>query len=234
VGVIVPDADICKHWASENQIEEGWTMATLCANSRFKAAVMEQMKSAGSTAKLKGFEVVRDIHLEAELFSVENDLLTPTFKLKRPQVQSQSLSLAQLCRVSRDIPPPPPPFPHSGQDQIPEEHRRDVRPRPCNQHRMCASNHDAALAGTACSTRLRLLSPKRTRTPLTPKRLPKPISSKVNIAAGTALPCAQRLNQPILPRSARRKRAEHGAHRTQATKTRWHLLHTQHLTTRHT
>ncbi len=209
-------------------------MATLCANPRFKAAVMEQMKSAGSTAKLKGFEVVRDIHLEAELFSVENDLLTPTFKLKRPQVQFQSLSLAQLCRVSRDIPPPTP-FPHSGQDQIPEEHRRDVRPRPCNQHRFCASNHDAAPAGTACSTRLRLLSPKRTRTPLTPERLPKPISSKVNIAACTALPCAQRLNQPILPRSAggsvRARRAPHaGNNNALAFTAHAAAHHTSHLT----
>jgi Lon protease-like protein len=32
---------------------------------------------------LKGFEMVKDIRLEATLFSVENDLLTPTFKLKR-------------------------------------------------------------------------------------------------------------------------------------------------------
>jgi hypothetical protein len=87
VAVIVPDADICKHWAAENQIAEGWTLASLCGDARFKAAVMEQMKSAGASAKLKGFEVVRDIHLEAEAFAVDNELLTPTFKLKRPQVQ---------------------------------------------------------------------------------------------------------------------------------------------------
>ena len=86
VAVIVPDADIAKQWASENGVAEEGQMAALCGNAKFKAAVMAQMKSAGASAQLKGFEVVRDIHLEAELFAVDNDLLTPTFKLKRPQV----------------------------------------------------------------------------------------------------------------------------------------------------
>jgi long-chain acyl-CoA synthetase len=91
VAVIVPDADIAKQWATENSIPEEGQMAALCGNARFKAAVMAQMKSAGDTAKLKGFEAVRDIHLESELFSVDNDLLTPTFKLKRPQVRQRYL-----------------------------------------------------------------------------------------------------------------------------------------------
>jgi long-chain acyl-CoA synthetase len=34
---------------------------------------------------LKGFEVVRAVHVHPELFTVENDLLTPTLKLKRHQ-----------------------------------------------------------------------------------------------------------------------------------------------------
>ena len=35
---------------------------------------------------LQGFEQVRALHLDKEQFSVEKDLLTPTFKLKRPQL----------------------------------------------------------------------------------------------------------------------------------------------------
>lgn len=39
--------------------------------------------------KLKGFEVVKAVLLEPALFSIEDDLLTPTFKFKRPQLQKK-------------------------------------------------------------------------------------------------------------------------------------------------
>lgn len=35
---------------------------------------------------VQGFEMVRKIHLDAEQFTVEKNLITPTFKLKRPQL----------------------------------------------------------------------------------------------------------------------------------------------------
>lgn len=35
---------------------------------------------------MQGFEQARKIYLDREQFSVERDLVTPTFKLKRPQL----------------------------------------------------------------------------------------------------------------------------------------------------
>ncbi|KAJ3270900.1 Long chain acyl-CoA synthetase 7 peroxisomal [Blyttiomyces sp. JEL0837] len=44
---------------------------------------MRQMEVVGKKAGLKGFEMVKEVRLVAEAFSVENGILTPTFKVKR-------------------------------------------------------------------------------------------------------------------------------------------------------
>ncbi|RLO11377.1 hypothetical protein DYB28_010241, partial [Aphanomyces astaci] len=46
-------------------------------------AVHKDIVAVGKKGALSGFETVRAILLHPEHFTVENDLLTPTFKLKR-------------------------------------------------------------------------------------------------------------------------------------------------------
>lgn len=54
--------------------------------------ILEDIKKIGKANGLSGFKIPKDIHIECEVndlfqgFSVENDCLTPTFKLKRPQI----------------------------------------------------------------------------------------------------------------------------------------------------
>ncbi len=51
---------------------------------------------------VQGFEIVKAVHLDPVQFSVEQDLLTPTFKLKRPQLQKhyQSTIDAMYTKVN--------------------------------------------------------------------------------------------------------------------------------------
>jgi long-chain acyl-CoA synthetase len=49
----------------------------------FKKVIMDDMAKLSTKNKLSGLEKPRDICLTQDVFTVENNLLTPTFKLKR-------------------------------------------------------------------------------------------------------------------------------------------------------
>ncbi|PFH32839.1 putative long-chain fatty acid CoA ligase [Besnoitia besnoiti] len=82
VAIIVPDADKAKKWQRQRG-QEPTELATLCASPEFHKAVAESMMNVAKEHKLKGFEIVKKFRLVAEPFSIENDLLTPTMKIKR-------------------------------------------------------------------------------------------------------------------------------------------------------
>ena len=52
-------------------------------SEEMKKAVLAELDRLRKEAKLFTFEHAAKIYLESEPFSVENDILTPTFKLKR-------------------------------------------------------------------------------------------------------------------------------------------------------
>ncbi|RLN44903.1 hypothetical protein BBJ29_001824 [Phytophthora kernoviae] len=59
------------------------TFRELCDHDIIRNAVKKEIDEASKRAKLAGFERVREIYLHHELFTVDNELLTPTFKLRR-------------------------------------------------------------------------------------------------------------------------------------------------------
>lgn len=89
VAVVVPVAAklqaIAAHVGAKGSVEE------LCRNPAVNKELLAQLTATAKESKLKGFEQVRAIYLEdpANAFSVENELLTPTFKLKRAPLQKK-------------------------------------------------------------------------------------------------------------------------------------------------
>lgn len=84
VAIVVPVKPALMKWASDNGINGSFEV--VCKHPKAAAYVLGSTTKTARDAKLKGFEIAKAVRLETEHFSAENDLLTPTFKLKRPQL----------------------------------------------------------------------------------------------------------------------------------------------------
>ena len=59
----------------------------LLQNSDLKAYLLEQMKLKADEFKLNGLERIKKVHLTSTMFTPDNDLATPTMKIKRFNVK---------------------------------------------------------------------------------------------------------------------------------------------------
>ncbi|XP_025836034.1 long-chain-fatty-acid--CoA ligase 1 isoform X4 [Agrilus planipennis] len=89
VAIVVPEVDVIKCWAQENGIPG--TFSVLCSHPEVKQLIFDDMIAWGKEAALKSFEQVKDIYLHPDPFSMQNGLLTPTMKSKRPQIRNYFL-----------------------------------------------------------------------------------------------------------------------------------------------
>ncbi|KAL6640437.1 hypothetical protein ACP70R_021560 [Stipagrostis hirtigluma subsp. patula] len=87
VAIVAVEPDVLKAWAASEGIQYE-DLRQLCADPRARAAVLAEMDSIGKEAQLRGFEFAKAVTLVAEPFTLENGLLTPTFKVKRPQAKA--------------------------------------------------------------------------------------------------------------------------------------------------
>ncbi|KAH7664965.1 long-chain acyl-CoA synthetase protein [Dioscorea alata] len=84
VGVAVPEKQALENWAAANDLTGNYV--ELCKHPKSRKYIMEELNNTGRRLQLRGFEMLKAIHLEPFLFDMERDLITPTFKLKRPQL----------------------------------------------------------------------------------------------------------------------------------------------------
>lgn len=84
VAVCNPSKAALEQWAQENGIDEDFD--ALCKNPKAKEYILGELAKVGKEKKLKGFEFIKAVHLDPVPFDMERDLLTPTFKKKRPQM----------------------------------------------------------------------------------------------------------------------------------------------------
>ncbi|MED6251017.1 Long-chain-fatty-acid--CoA ligase 6 [Ataeniobius toweri] len=85
VGIVVPDPEVMPEWAKKKGILG--TYKDLCKNTELKKAILEDLVHLGKANGLLSFEQVKNIYIHNEMFSIENGLLTPTLKAKRPELK---------------------------------------------------------------------------------------------------------------------------------------------------
>mmetsp|Transcript_26715 Transcript_26715/g.35715 ORF Transcript_26715/g.35715 Transcript_26715/m.35715 type:complete len:679 (-) Transcript_26715:105-2141(-) len=106
VGIIVPDEEVTRAWAVQKDASlANASFAELCGMEELKSKIMQDIKSLSKKCGLHGFETVRAFHLSPELFAPENGLVTPTFKLKRPQLREHFQK--NIDEMYAKLPPPP-------------------------------------------------------------------------------------------------------------------------------
>lgn len=100
VAVVVPDQETLESVVAAKLPHihsKKLSFAELCKEPQVAALVLAAITKVGKQSGLNGFEQAKALYLESEPFAVENDLLTPTFKVKRPQASKRyEAIIAQL------------------------------------------------------------------------------------------------------------------------------------------
>lgn len=88
VAIVIPDEDYVRSWVESNApLLSTSSFQDICKNPVLASAVLNDIRDFSKQNQFQGFEVVRAIRLHPTPFSVENDLMTPTFKLKRQKIR---------------------------------------------------------------------------------------------------------------------------------------------------
>ncbi|ESO93396.1 hypothetical protein LOTGIDRAFT_216255 [Lottia gigantea] len=85
IGIVVPDPDSLPKFCKQKLNLKG-DLSDLARKPEVKKAILEDLLEVGKKAGLHSFEQIRDVYVYPEMFSVENGLLTPTFKAKRQEL----------------------------------------------------------------------------------------------------------------------------------------------------
>uniref|UniRef100_A0A6B2KZY9 Long-chain-fatty-acid--CoA ligase n=1 Tax=Arcella intermedia TaxID=1963864 RepID=A0A6B2KZY9_9EUKA len=81
VGIVVPNPEVLLPWAKQQGIKGD--LPELCKNDTVRKAVFQGLIKEADKAKLKGFEKLKNVYLEPEVWTVDAGFLTPSLKTVR-------------------------------------------------------------------------------------------------------------------------------------------------------
>jgi len=81
VAIVIPEEQKLNDWMKANGKTDA--AAALLEDASFKKEIMADLVRLAKENNLSGLEKPKDIFISTDPFSIDNDMLTPTFKLKR-------------------------------------------------------------------------------------------------------------------------------------------------------
>ncbi len=82
--IIQPNFEFVKSWADRHGIQLGKTLQEIIENPKVQERIMQEIDNGNK--KFGKWETIKKIELTPEVWSVDNELLTPTFKPKRETI----------------------------------------------------------------------------------------------------------------------------------------------------
>ncbi|EGG20097.1 fatty acyl-CoA synthetase [Cavenderia fasciculata] len=107
VGVVVPDFDVLEKLIPSKYPHLDFNdKKALVKSKELYKEIMDSLEVSAKGANLQSFEKMKHIHLEDTAFSEENNLMTPSFKPKRPQLKEHYESIiANLYKEYKQLHP---------------------------------------------------------------------------------------------------------------------------------
>lgn len=89
VAFVVPEKGYTMNWAKSVPALKGKEFADVCQSDELREVLVKEFARIFAENKLKGFERIVKFSVETDPWTVENGLMTPTFKLLRKNIKTK-------------------------------------------------------------------------------------------------------------------------------------------------
>jgi long-chain acyl-CoA synthetase len=83
VAIVVPEMAEVKKWLADQQKETPEDISTILNSSDFHKAILDNFGELAKVNKFSGLEKIKKVYVSSDPFTIENEILTPTMKIKR-------------------------------------------------------------------------------------------------------------------------------------------------------
>jgi long-chain acyl-CoA synthetase len=92
VGVAVANSEAVRAFATKVGLDPHTETKTIISRPDFNKQLIDEITAKAKEFQLSGLERIRKLHIIDYTFTVENELMTPTFKVKRANAKKRFIA----------------------------------------------------------------------------------------------------------------------------------------------